>query len=511
MSGQGMRYQKVGYTQPKPLIPVSGLPMIERLLSCFPAEWPCTFVLAENHLSTELPILLKRLRPHGNILSVPIHSEGPSRAILAGLDGIAPDERILVSYCDYGMVWDAAGFDRMTAETQCDAALISYTGFHAHYLSPVKYAYSRMQGERVVEVREKGSFTENRENEYASSGGYYFRNREILKSALEAQSRLNLRMNGEAYTSLTVEALLRSNPAAQVRVFPIPYFFQWGTPQDLWDFEYWEKTFKFAQRPTLGVEQLLMPMAGLGSRFKELTFIPKPFIPVRGKEIYRRAVDSLPRSKHTQFVALQEHRDYLKRETDVEFLEATPAGQALSTAAGLTGLDLTKEVLVSSCDHELYVSESRWNELMMKKPDAVVFTVRGFPGAHRSPNSFAYVQVENVQDPVGKVQAVSVKKPLSDTPAKDPLLVGTFWFCTAELLSLGIEQLIAENKTVNGELYLDGIFNSLLKTGKRVHVCEAEGYINWGDPQSMAEALYWSEVFLGPSVENRTRYQGVFP
>lgn len=513
MSGQGTRYQKVGYQQPKPLIPVSGIPMIERLLENFPKDWPCTFVIAENHRGTDLPRLLKSLRPECQIIEVPVHSEGPGVAINAGLQNISSDERILVSYCDYGMIWDAAAFDRFTLETKCDAALLSYIGFHAHYLSSVKYAYSRMNQERVVEVREKGSFTEDREQEYASCGAYYFRNKDLLAQSLQYQTAQGLKVNGEYYTSLTVQALIQMKPESQVRIFKIPYFFQWGTPQDLWDFEYWEKTFKAVGSKSLNqfsVDQILMPMAGLGSRFKKLTSTPKPFIPVRGPAIFQRALESLPTSEAIQIVALKEHQSYLRNQKRVKFLSETPAGQALSTQAGLEFLDPTKAVLVSSCDHELFISKERWEKLMKLNPDAVIFTVRNFPGTRRSPNSYAYVVTEELENPCSAVKAVSVKKPISENPAQDPLLVGTFWFRSTQLLQEGIDQLKKSNQLVNGELYLDGVFNDLLASGRRVHVCEALGYINWGDPDSMAEALYWSEVYQGPIRDQRSRYSGVF-
>ena len=167
MSGQGQRFQDAGYTEPKPLIQISGRPMIERLLADFPTEWPTTFVLAENHASSGLPELLKRLRPSATLLYVPPHKLGPGHAVDAALASGALDEEapVFVSYCDYGVVWDARAFERYVRDTDCDACLTCYRGFHAHYLTPQMYAYCRMAGERVVEIREKACFTDDRESE----------------------------------------------------------------------------------------------------------------------------------------------------------------------------------------------------------------------------------------------------------------------------------------------------------------------------------------------------------
>ena len=233
MSGQGTRYRKAGYEMPKPLIPVNGVPMVVRLLRKFPAHWPSHFVIAENHENTGLREVLLRERPHASLHAIEPHTEGPSKAIARALEEIDDDAAVFVSYCDYGFVWDSEEFENFVRESDCDACLVSYRGFHPHYLGKTQYAYSRLEGERVVEVREKGSFTPQREQEFASCGGYYFRTAKILRSALREQLSRDLKVNGEFYTSLTVEALIRSTPNADVRVFEIPGFFQWGTPEDL--------------------------------------------------------------------------------------------------------------------------------------------------------------------------------------------------------------------------------------------------------------------------------------
>jgi hypothetical protein len=60
-------------------------------------------------------------------------------------------------------------------------------------------------------------------------------------------------------------------------------------------------------------------------------------------------------------------------------------------------------------------------------------------------------------------------------------------------------------------MYLDSIFELLINSGKVIRTIALDGYINWGDPDSLAEALYWKEVFCGnirPDLRNR--FPGVF-
>jgi NDP-sugar pyrophosphorylase family protein len=530
MSGQGRRFQEAGFTMPKPMVPINNKTIIERLLEKFPTSWPATFVLAENHQSSGLPELLLKLRPEAKLVYVEFKGQGPGHALLEALPYLQSDQPIFCSYCDYGMIWDSQVFEEFVLDSECDACVLSYRGSHPHYLSPVTYAYSALRNDIVVQVKEKGSFSEVRENEFASCGAYYFKNKKLLQKALDFQFKHNLIHNGEAYTSLTVEALLQSCPGSDVRVFEIPYFFQWGTPHDLLIFEYWERTFKAKLRSKplekKSVSQVLMPMAGLGSRFSSITEVPKPFIEIDDQPMFLRALNSLPGSdKKTSIVSLAEHQKYFNeievlatklglqnsKEFKVTALEKTPPGQAYSVQKGIATLEEEGDIVVSSCDHEIVLSPTKWAEFKkISDADAAIFTIQGFPGILRSPQSYSYVITADKDHSLfPKVESVSVKKTTCKNPQAEKLLVGTFWFKDKKTLQDSLQSLIHNPTLVNNELYLDSIFNNLILANKTVRIIPLDGYINWGDPDSMSEALYWSEVFLGHSMSKRKKLMGV--
>ena len=101
---------------------------------------------------------------------------------------------------------------------------------------------------------------------------------------------------------------------------------------------------------------------------------------------------------------------------------------------------------------------------------------------------------------------VSVKQPLSSEPAKDHLLVGTFWFRKTSVLAEGVRLLQRADIRVNGELYLDSVFELLMAAGLTVRVFHLDGYINRGDPDSLAESVYYQELFGGRLLKPRQRW-----
>lgn len=515
MSGQGRRFLAAGYTMPKPMVPVAGVPMIERVLACFPYSWPATFILASNHISSGLPELLQRLRPGCRLVFVEPHSRGPGYALEAALPFLDSASPVFVSYCDYGMAFDSAQFEKFVRDSGCDACIVTYRGFHAHYLSPNTYAYARLQGERVVEVREKGSFTNNREDEHASAGGYFFASAELLRRSLEAQKELNLFLGGEAYISLTVQALLATRPDAHVRVFEVPIFFQWGTPEDVRTFDFFDSTMRTLNRSVgrrLVADQVLLPMAGRGVRFHGITRIEKPLIPVAGRPMYQVALDYLPKSERTVVVTLKHIASKLSPGDGVHVISLSEVlpGQALSVQAGLSELEPSREVVVGACDHALALDINMW-EAFRANPrcDAAIFVVRGLPAAVRNPASFAWVVPEQSSERFPRVLAVSVKQPISETPWQDYVLVGSFYFATAAVLSRGIEELVRMDRRVNGELYLDSVFELIISSGGVVKMIPLDGCLSFGDPDSLAEALYYIEAMGGRRPWTRPRWPGI--
>ncbi|MBY0315677.1 MAG: NTP transferase domain-containing protein, partial [Bdellovibrionales bacterium] len=255
------------------------------------------------------------------------------------------------------------------------------------------------------------------------------------------------------------------------------------------------------------IRQILMPMAGLGSRISQILSQPKPVVKLDGQPIYRRALDSFPQAQRTVFITLPQIADQMVTTSTeaVVVVQETPPGQALTTELGIDKLDGTQDVIVTACDHTVVLDPARWQNFMTKPDcDAAIFTVKGFPGTVRTPTSFSYVSSD--EDLI--VRQIGVKKPFTAKPEEEALLVGSFWFKSAQLLQKAIDLVKARNVRVNGELYLDSVFALMIEQGMIVKEIPLEGYINWGDANSLKEAIYWYEIFMGHKMHPRQPYPG---
>lgn len=246
MSGVGSRFVQAGYKDLKPLIEVNGKTMIEWVVSMFPEEADFTFICREDHLK-ETPLLsvLNKIKKNANIVSIKPHKKGPVHALFQAFDTIDDQSPCLISYCDYYMQWDYADFKKVVLANHCDGSVPCYTGFHPH-LIPKKNLYAGCRidsNNRLLEIKEKHSFEVDKFKGHHSPGTYFFKTGSLLKYYCQKMIEEDFNLNGEFYVSMVYEFMLKDHKDIYV-YDKIPHFCQWGTPEDLKEFEFWTSTIR---------------------------------------------------------------------------------------------------------------------------------------------------------------------------------------------------------------------------------------------------------------------------
>jgi NDP-sugar pyrophosphorylase family protein len=212
----------------------------------FSPEDEFIFICNKKHLENtalRLQEVLRGIVPDATILGidVPEKETGPNYAI-SFVSHLLDAEPVFVAYCDFYAVWERENFLKKAKEKNPFSASVCYTGFHPHLLHSGKYAGVRVsENGEVLEVKEKHSFTDNPMDSWHQAGIFYFSSGELLKEYISRAFREGWFLNGESYTSLPFNPMIESGiPSA---VIPAEYFCQWGTPEDLEEYEAWSRMF----------------------------------------------------------------------------------------------------------------------------------------------------------------------------------------------------------------------------------------------------------------------------
>lgn len=233
MAGQGQRFKDKDFLEPKPFILIKNRRMIEYLIEKFSPEWKLFFVVNETLEPCYIDFLQNKY-PESKIIKTPYSERGPIDTVLAAWPFLKRSEPAIVTYCDYTLRWNPQYFEKKVIETQADAAVVGYTGFHPTFLGPNSYCHYLVKDQWVTQLQEKKMYTGKLETEWTSCGLYYFKSAEYLKYCLDEQLKQNLNYNGrEYYVSLAIQAALNTQPHTKILHYPIDHFTQLGTPFDI--------------------------------------------------------------------------------------------------------------------------------------------------------------------------------------------------------------------------------------------------------------------------------------
>jgi NDP-sugar pyrophosphorylase family protein len=506
MSGFGERFRSAGYIVPKPLIEVEGKTIIQHVVEMFSNEDDFIFICNEDHLNEPLyrmRSILKSFCPDGEIVSIPPHKLGPVHAVMQVIDSIDLGQQTIVNYCDFTCYWDYSHFQRYVKDVDADGMIPSYRGFHPHTLWSNYYAYVKEEDGLASDIQEKQPFTNNPRQEFASSGTYYFKTGALMRQYFQRCIDERLLVSDEYYVSMVYKPMMQDN--LKVYVYELQHFMQWGVPSDLIEYQYWSNIFKEIVKekmPPYHKGLLLLPMAGLGSRFQEEGYeTPKPLILVSGMPMAIQAMNDMPNTDVQRYI-LRNDMDGLTKliyeishtseNPSFKVIDAVTDGQATTCVLGSNDLALDQPVTIAACDNGMLYDSGKFNDLMLDDDiDVIVWGARGYPGAIRSPKMYGWIETENSTD---KINHISVKEPLNN-PDTDPIVVGAFTFKKLSYFLDAVKSMKFRQAKVNEEYYVDMAINDAISMGKNSVMFEVDRYICWGTPNDLKTFEYWQSCF----------------
>jgi dTDP-glucose pyrophosphorylase len=209
---------------------------------------------------------------------------------------------------------------------------------------------------------------------------------------------------------------------------------------------------------------VMIPMAGNGSRFPKDQYLPKPLIDVNGKPMIVRAIESLD-VKNAQWhfiIRKDQFTDLVKNiiskvVVDPRFVEVekTTEGPACSALLFKEQINNNQELIIANCD-----------QIMEWSSDLFFHNVRLYDGAvvtyYSDTDKNSYVKL----DRTGKAIRFAEKEVISNIS-----LNGIHYWKKGSYFVDSAEAMIkADDRAPNGEFYIAPTYNYMIKAGRRVGI-----------------------------------------
>ena len=222
---------------------------------------------------------------------------------------------------------------------------------------------------------------------------------------------------------------------------------------------------------------IIIPMAGLGTRTKDYASIPKPLIEINGKTIVEWSVNSLGIEGHYIFITrkFKEYNDWININTKLNTILKTlkPNCTLIETDELTEGpvstillaealINNDEELVITNCDQMLnWNSNVFLNHIKENKLDACVTTYphKNIEINKKSPYSFVQINENNVAVKFEEKFAISEKA-----------LNGIHYWKSGKDFVSSAKEMIQNNDRVNNEFYVSKTFNYLISKGKKISI-----------------------------------------
>lgn len=260
MSGKGSRFADVGFTLPKPLISVSGKPMILNVIEHAPCADKWIFVLREEHVNNyHIDKVIKNVLPNAEII-IDKNPVGQATTCLLARKFISPDDKLFITACDNVCLYDEEEYNKLCEDSNIDAVVWTFTQRESMRQKPESYGWNILanDGRTIERVSVKVPISDDPYNDHAVVASFLFKRAQDFFDAADLMVSRVDKIKNEFYVD-TIPNYLKELGKRSV-IFDIDLFVCWGTPAELRDYQYMECACKYENKKLNEEQKRLLPL-----------------------------------------------------------------------------------------------------------------------------------------------------------------------------------------------------------------------------------------------------------
>ena len=262
MAGLGTRFSEKGYVLPKPLISVSGVPMIIKVIRDLPPADKWIFIIRKEHLNYRIDELIKNEIPHAVIISVEKTTKGQACTCLLAEKYLDQNEELLIASCDNGFLYDKEKFEELKKREDINCIVWTFTQRETLKRNPNAWGWCKLEEDKetIKDMSIKVPISNNPYNDHAVVATFYFKKAKDFIDASKSMISKNYRINNEFYVDAIPKFLEKINKKSII--FDVGLYVGWGKPDDLHDYERMEFMIKnnIFPKKMIEEEKKLLPL-----------------------------------------------------------------------------------------------------------------------------------------------------------------------------------------------------------------------------------------------------------
>ena len=230
MAGEGSRFLKEGWTTPKPLILLKGIPLFKRAIGSVAIEGApmrYSFIVRKEHIEKyALDEQIKAILPNANVFFVEKTTRGAVETCLIAESAISEEDSIVVMDCDLefkseGYIKGIKAILEEPIDKVNGGLLVSFESTES------RYSYAEVDENLIVKRTAEKEVISN----HALCGAYFFSSAKGFLNAAHNLLNEPVFTKPEYYVSLLYNYLLADGEI--VKLATMEEYYSYGTPEEL--------------------------------------------------------------------------------------------------------------------------------------------------------------------------------------------------------------------------------------------------------------------------------------
>ncbi len=236
MAGLGTRFSQQGYTLSKPLIPISGIPMILKVIRDLPKAEKWVFVVRQEHLEFHVDDLIKKELPNAVFL-IDKEPKGQAMSCMVAEKELDRNQELFVAACDNGFLYNEKKFEQLRKRKDVDCMIWTFTQRETLKRNPTAWGWYKLEDDKeaIKDISVKVPVSNDPYNDHAVVATFYFKKAGDFIDATNLMIKENYRINNEFYVDAIPRFLQKLGKKSVI--FDVDLYVGWGKPDDLHDYE----------------------------------------------------------------------------------------------------------------------------------------------------------------------------------------------------------------------------------------------------------------------------------
>ena len=462
---------------PKPLIEISGLPMIKHLIDSYVKIFGdnlrfifvCEgYVLDEFSLDSTLQLLSK---DKCTIIRKNKETSGALCSCLLAIDNLDQGKELIISNFDQIIDEDINKMIDFFRYAKADAGVLTFESVHPRW----SYIYPSFNN-TVEQVAEKKVISK-----HAIAGLYYFEKAELFVNTAKQAIVEDNSHDGKYFLSATLNQAILSGKKVMYQPISRNSYHSFYSPSKISEYEllYASKNASDSLNSLDTHVQVVIPAAGQGSRFSKAGWKkPKPFIDINGRPMLDHVISNVMpkqnascslilRSEHKDTYSLQINQISDHNNIEVSYIDCLTEGTVC------TVLQVSEKFIKTSL---LIANSDQWVDFDVNEfiKDAISRNLDGSILVFDEPSldpKWSYVSLDENE----LVSEVAEKKPISNLAT-----VGIYYFKSGQNFVNAASLMMAKNERVNNEFYTCPVYNYMIKSGLKIGIFKVQKDEMWG-------------------------------